>query len=482
MDIGPDLMGEDASETGGLDSSETPVVEKSAVRKPAATGLFARRVASVLATKVTLFVIAFVTSIFLSKWLGPDGKGAYVAVVTLPGMLGILGMFGLPSAINYYAGKGASMKSLVRAAMIFTVLLSTILVGVVWVSLPVLESSILRAAPDNLLRVVVLTVPVGIMASFGGAILYGRHAVAIYSVIQIWLAAVLLAMVLILVGLMRFGLNGAVCASVVYNVLTAIAVLAAVRHVGRKSPGADPATMREIVSYGGRAAPSLFASYFNYRADTYIIQAELSNYRYALGQYSMAVTMDELIFYIPESIATIFLPRVAGASEEQSSVWVGRVGRLTTLLTVSLALCLIPIAFVGIHAILPKFADSLPAFLVLLPGAVSMSLAKVLGSYVAGRGRPGLMAVGMIAILGINIALNLVFIPMFGIVGASLSSLISYTCQAGMVIVLASHVSGQPARSLFVPGAEEVKLVLETVRRVVRRLPLRSESDTTPKR
>jgi O-antigen/teichoic acid export membrane protein len=366
-------LGEDAGETGVPDSSEAPVVKKGAARKPAATGLFARRVASVLATKVTLFVIAFVTSIFLSRLLGPEGKGSYVAVVAFPGMLGVLGMFGLPSAINYYAGKGASMNSLVRASTIFTVLLSMILVGVVWFSLPVLESSILRAAPDNLLRVVVLTVPVGIMASFGGAILYGRHAIAVYSLIQIWLAAVLLAMVLILVGLMRFGLNGAVCASVVYNVLTAVAVLAAVRHVGRKSPGGEPATMRGIVSYGARVAPALFAGYFNYRADTYIIQAQLSNYRYALGQYSMAVTMDELIFYIPESIATIFLPRVAGASEEESSVWVGRVARLTTLLTVTLALCLIPIAFVGIHLILPKFADSLPAFLVLLPGAVSMS-------------------------------------------------------------------------------------------------------------
>jgi Na+-driven multidrug efflux pump len=92
------------------------------------------------------------------------------------------------------------------------------------------------------------------------------------------------------------------------------------------------------------------------------------------------------------------------------------------------------------------------------------------------------MAFGTIAILGINITLNLIFIPMFGIVGASLASLISYTCQAGMVIVLASHVSGQPALSLFVPGAEEVRLVIETARRVVRRVPLRSGSETTPKR
>ena len=128
-----------------------------------------------MATRVTLFAIAFATSILLSRILGPAGKGEYVAVVTLPGMLAALGMLGLPSAVNYYAGRGASLRSLIKAAAIFTVVLSAIMIVVVWVSLPVLEKSILRAAPDNLLRVVLLTIPAGMIASFGGSILYGRR-------------------------------------------------------------------------------------------------------------------------------------------------------------------------------------------------------------------------------------------------------------------------------------------------------------------
>jgi O-antigen/teichoic acid export membrane protein len=438
--------------------------------RTAATGTFAKRVAGVLATRVTLFAIAFATSILLSRILGPAGKGEYVAVVTLPGMLAALGMLGLPSAVNYYAGKGASLRSLIKAAAIFTVVLSAIMIVVVWVSLPVLEASILRAAPDNLLRVVLLTIPAGMIVSFGGAILYGRHAVKVYNLIQLWLAAVLLGLVVVLVMLMKFGINGAVAGSVTYNLLTATAVMVAVRRLSKTSPGDEPASLRQISSYGIRAAPSLFASYFNYRADTYVIQAEMSNYRYALGQYSMAVTMDELIFYIPDSISTILLPRVAGATPEEANQWIGRVGRLTTLLSVGMALCLIPTAFVGIHVILPRFGDSLPPFLVLLPGAISMSLAKVMGSFVAGRGRPGLMAAGTIGVLVINIALNIVLIPRLGIVGASLSSLVSYTCQAGLYVHLASRLSGQPRRSLFVPGLDEVRIVFGTATRLRRRV------------
>jgi O-antigen/teichoic acid export membrane protein len=190
----------------------------------------------------------------------------------------------------------------------------------------------------------------------------------------------------------------------------------------------------------------------------------------ALGLYSMAVTMAELVFYVPDSITTIFLPRVAGSTPEESNRLVGRVGRLTTLLTIAVALALIPAAFVGIHVVLPKFVDCLPA------GVISLSVAKVMTSYVNGRGHPGLVAIGTVASLVLNVALNLVFIPRFGIVGASLSSLISYTFQAGMAVTFASRLSGQSALSLFVPGTGEIRLLVETGRRLTGRLKARGKS------
>ena len=67
----------------------------------------------------------------------------------------------------------------------------------------------------------------------------------------------------------------------------------------------------------------------------------------------MAVTMAELIFYIPDSVTMIFLPRVAGLSKEDADALVGRVSRLTVLLTGLVALALVPAAWVGIHLVLP---------------------------------------------------------------------------------------------------------------------------------
>jgi O-antigen/teichoic acid export membrane protein len=388
-------------------------------------------------------------------------------------MLAAVGLFGLPGAVNYFAGRGASMKSLIRATYASTAVLSVLLVGVVWFSLPVLETSILRAAPDNLVRVILLAVPLGILTTFGGSLLYGRQAVRVYNLIQISLAAVSLILVVVLVWFLRLGVNGAVAGAVAITVLTAVAVMVAVHRLGRSSPGGPHSSLGGMASYAARLYPSSLSGYFVYRADTYIIQALMLGPQAALGLYSMAVTMAELVFYVPDSITTIFLPRVAGSTLEEANRLVGRVGRLTTLLTIAVALALIPAAFLGIHLILPKFVDCLPAFVVLLPGVISLSVAKVMTSYVNGRGRPGLVAIGTVASLVLNVALNLVLIPRFGIGGASLSSLISYTFQAGMAVIFASRLSGQSALSLFVPGTGEIRLLVETGRRLTGQLKAR---------
>jgi len=186
----------------------------------------------------------------------------------------------------------------------------------------------------------------------------------------------------------------------------------------------------------------------------------------------MAVTMAELVFYLPDSISTLFMPRVAGSTVEDANRLLGRFARFSTLITLGVALALIPVAFAGIHLILPKYVDCLPAFLALLPAVVSLSLGKVMISYIAGRGRAGLVSVANVVALVINVVLNLILIPRLGIVGASLASLGSYTALAAMTLLIASRLSRQGPLSLFIPGRAEVELLVSGLVRLGRRLPL----------
>ena len=425
-------------------------------------------------TQISLFAIALINSILIARILGPTDKGSYAAVVTLPTMLSSFGTLGLPAAANYFAGKGVSLASLIRAAYVLTAIVSAVLVGIVWLVLPALETSILSAAKghDDLLRAITLVVPLGILSAFGGAILYGRQAVRVYNVIQIAAASLLLAWVAVVVGLNHGGLLGAVAGSIVTSVVTVLLVMIAVHRLGRSDRGGETLSYRGLASYGTRSYPASLSGYFSYRADNYIIQATIPDPRRPLGLYSQAVTMDELVFYVPNSIATLFLPRVAGSTHEDSSRMVARIGRLTSMLTLGVVAGLIPAAFIGIHLILPRYVDCLPAFFVLLPGMVTLSLGKVMTSYISGRGRPGLVAFGTTFSLVFNIGLNLFLIPRFGIVGASLSSVVSYSIQAAVAVYFAARLSGNSIVSLIAPGREELRLLAATLSRLMRGLPV----------
>ena len=447
----------------------TPAAPEAAARAGKPMGVFAKRVAGVMGTQVVLFGFAFVTSFLLSALLGPTLKGELVAIVTVPGMMVAIGMFGLPSAINYFAGRGHSVPSLLRLTYLYSLIFSIGLFALVWLSLPVLERTLFHAAPDNLLRLILLTLPLSILSAFGVSILYGKQKIRSWNLIQLVMACVSLSLVIVLVAVLRLKVEGAVAGTIVVNVATVVLIYVTIHRLSRSNPDGPKAAFGAVASYGARVYPSSITGYFHYRADTYLIQALIlsaGTARKMLGLYSVAVTIAELVFYIPDSVGAIFVPRVAGASVEDANRMLGRVGRLATLLSITVAVALIPVAIIGIRLVLHAYVDCLPAFLVLLPGAVSFSVAKVMISFLAGRGRPGLISIGTILSLILNLGLNIVLIPIYGIVGAALASLVSYTFQAAVAVFFASRLSGQSPQSLFVPGKEEVVLLVSTLWRI----------------
>jgi len=472
--------------TGPADTpaSDPPPATEPESTRPKPRGTFSGRVASIFATRVVQFGLAMTTSIVLARlFVTPELRGAFGAITTLPGTLTIIGAIALPNAVGYFSGKGHSVAGLSRAAFILTAVLSAVLVAIVWFALPWLETSFLSGAKgydpigggyDTLLRVILLTLPMSLLVSFCGSILIGRQDIRVYNFIQIGQTAASLVSAIVLVGVFKLGVPGAVAGSVAVTTCTTIAVLLTLRRLGRRDAVGPPIRHRELLSYGSRLYPSTLSGLGNARADQYLMQALLaSSYSSAaLGLYTMAVTMAELVFYLPDSISTLFMPRVAGSSVEDANLMLGRFARFSTLITVGVAVALIPVAFTGIHLILPRYTDCLPAFLALLPAVVSLSLGKVMTSYIAGRGRAGLVSVANVVALIINVVLNVILIPRFGIVGASLASFGSYAALTTVTLLIASRLSGLSPLSLFVPGRAEVDLLVSGVVRLSRRLPL----------
>jgi O-antigen/teichoic acid export membrane protein len=164
------------------------------------------------------------------------------------------------------------------------------------------------------------------------------------------------------------------------------------------------------------------------------------------------------------------MPTIAGSTADSADAKLGPVSRITLLVTTACAIALIPVAWLGIHLVLPDYTGSLPAFLVLLPAVVSLSLGKIMTSYISGRGKPGPVSVGAIITLVLNLVANVILIPRYGIVGAATASLISYTAMTAMMVVVACRISGLSPADLIVPRKAELVMVRGLVLAVVSRV------------
>jgi O-antigen/teichoic acid export membrane protein len=440
---------------------------------PAERGSFGKKVAGVFSTKVAAFSLSFGTSLMVSFILGPDGRGAYLNLISVSGLAGAIGVFGLPSAVNYFSARNGSVKGLLLAGIAFTTCLSIGLMLVLWILMPWLATNVFSVAAKTnreQLYWMLLVVPPALLTTFAMAALIGRQQVRTYTSILLLQGVMTFAMTTLLVAVFGLGVSGAILATAVVIWAIALIDVVAVIRLGRREPGGRPISIRAMVSYGLRVYPASITGYFNYRVDNYLIPVFLVADQAALGWYGQAVTMAELLFYIPDSIATIFLPRVAGLSDQEAKTLLARVSRLTVLLTGLAALAIIPVAYAGIHVVLPMFTNSLPVCYVLLPGVMALSLSKVMSSYAAGRGRPGPTSIGSTLAVIAHVAATIVLIPRFGILGAALAADVSYGVSAVFMLIVARRISGCSIRSMIVPGREEVVWVVATSRRVAGRV------------
>jgi len=431
---------------------------------------FVPRVAGVLATRVSQFAFHLALTYTLARLLGPAGRGVSYLVLLIPGTLMTIATFGFPASITFFAGRGRSLPSLRRVALILSVASSAWLLAGALVLLPLLQANVLDGIPSMLVYLVLLSLPFQMAGSLMGSVLYGRQIIRNYNVIQLVQAAATLILVLALVGAAGLAVTGAVTSYVATNVLTTVAVFIELRRAERvlADPQAVPVTLREILSYGLKLYPGMVTSYFNYRADVFLLNwllpptAALGKAA-QVGLYSIAVSLAEMTFYLPDSISTILFPRVAAGTREDADRTVPGVARLTVAITTVGAIALVPAAFIGLRLFLPDYEASLPALVAILPGVIALGLSKVLAGYITGLGQARPTVIASATALVLNVAFNLLLIPVWGIVGAAIASLISYVSSAAVMILAASRASGAPARAFLIPTREDVRALISAL-------------------
>jgi len=389
-----------------------------------------------LSARVATLGLAVVSSIVLTRWLGPDGRGLFTLVLLLPGLTMNLGLLGFDQANTVYAGLKPDKRPALfwhSLAIAFGVgtLLTVAAIGFVAMGAPgfgnlVRGSLWLYALPLSI-------VPIRVVAEHASAILRGMNRIFLLNIVEVATRVGVIVLIGIFVVGLGLGVGGAVWMELVAGVGSAalmLGLLASAGAVGR--PVFDPTLWRQTWRFAIPVYAAALMTFLNYRIDQFMVAAMLPPEQ--LGFYGLAVEITERLWILTGAVATALLPHLANSTEAEPTL-VPTICRHVLLWTGTAAFLLFVLSDLLITTLYSSaFAATSTAVKWLLPGVVALTVGKVLIAALAAREKVAFTAwLAAVAAL-LNIIANFVLIPFMGIAGAGLASSLSYSLITGVVL------------------------------------------------
>jgi len=406
-------------------------------------GSFVQNVASTFLVQGFSLFLSIAAAAIVARWLGPEGKGILAMALLLPGMMRLFLSGGIEVANVYFAGsRRLDLPTLTANSATFAVLATVLAIGVAGILAATgWLGTLVPGVPLQLVLLAMVGIPLGLFTGYLSSILVGLQRITTANVTTLSQGVTRLILTIALVIGCRWGLVGALLASLGAMTVNTLAVAALLRREGGVFlPRWNLPVMRTTLSFGLRGYVGNVLQFFNYRLDMFLVNYFLGPT--GVGIYTVSVSMAELLWYLPNAVGFVIFPRAAATKPEVMNAFTPRVFRITLGLT---ALGALGLALLGkpltILIYSSAFANAFIPMLVLLPGVVLLGSAKVLTNEIAGRGYPHYNSAASGLALVLTLVLDLLLIPRLGVLGASLASSVAYTAIFFISIVFYLIVS-----------------------------------------
>lgn len=438
---------------------------------------FLKKSAFTLTTRIIMVILGILSSILIARILGPELNGKAALILNAVNLVFMLGNLGLGSAFTFYiANKKYPIGEIISFSFISSAVLGSLMMLVFLGSMKFKET-VWAGIPNEMLLFSCWLIPLHILSNNLLRIVMGFNRIYLLNLCQLTKSATYLLFLIVGVWYLQKGVWGVLIAMLFATVFSIVGMLLSIRKEIRLYFSVNTDLFRNCFSYGIKAYLLMLINFLNYRLDLFLLKYFKGNTE--VGYYSLAVGIAEMIWMIPDStIATLF-PTIAESKEtDRSSVTLATCR--WTLITLFFAV--IGIVMVSRYAISLLYGDAyLPSYsplLYLLPGVIVFPVFKLLGVDMAARGHPGYPALASAIGLIINIFLNILIIPIYGGVGAAISTSVSYMFMAYLMTWIFRNDTGYKNSDIFIIKKDEVvmlkKLMLSLYKKILASLyPLR---------
>lgn len=391
----------------------------------------------VLTTIVTRFIVllgSFIVSIVTARLLGPEGKGIITALLVYPLLLVTIADLGLRQSVAFLIGKKVYDTKNITSTLLTLWVVSSVICLVVVGTLYVWNYG--EEYSPWLLATCLLTIPCNLGVQYLRGVMQGNQNISSINTAEMIKSGSNILFLFILVYFLGFGIIGAALTQLSMAVVTLMYSIWKVKHHLTFQPTFEFSIVKSMLGKGFSFALALFVLQLNYRFN--IVMLEHFGTIRDVGIYSIGTNIAEIIWQIPAAVGLVLFSKSAQTKTREVSI-----ERTTKLIRFLVPLLIV--FGIGFWVFAPliitllfgsAYTEATNIVRILLPGILGFSVVKIMHSDLSGRGYPLFSLNVSICSLLLSIALNYLLIPTYGMVGAAISSSVSYSLACIAFVLL----------------------------------------------
>ncbi len=420
-----------------------------------------------LFTACVKVLMVFLTQVMLARALGPDGRGSFAVCFTLMNFMVMLFSFGGDASPSYNLASSKRTVCEILGTSFYISASGVILAGLLGFALVRSGLPFFKKATAGEFALAICAVGPMLFYIFVVAILRGTFRyIAMNCMIALDTIVIVLSTYFLCFTL-NLGVKGALLAVICGATTTSLTTIVLIRKEIRivqalKSLRLVPS----VLHYGIRAYFSYFAQTMNIQLGVVVLGFMIEE-KGMIGFYHIAMSTVARIWIIPDSLYQVLMPKLA-KDQSASANYLCDIIRIVIIVTMLASLALALAAHVLVkYGLGVEFLPAVPAIYVLLIGVIFRSASKVVTTYLFATNRPGINSVTKLSGVGINLFLLLIFVPLYGMMGAAIATSTSYVLEAVIMLFLFAKISKLESLALLVPRVSDLltirNLILSTI-------------------
>lgn len=396
-----------------------------------------------MVNKIITVLTGFIATIFLTRYLGVVLKGQYTYILQVLQIITLVLSLGMGQSITYFYKLNGSK---VVTKFMSTFIIKSILVT----TFSIIASFIME---DITMLIILLYLPIfGLKYELEIIMSVINVRLKIFMHILYYILKMTGSVLLFFIGSQYLWIPFLMLGLLDLMVILVYIYYAHVEYGVIEKISLDWEFIKEVVSYSWLLVFTTLLITMNYNADVILLE-HLSN-PIDLGLYSVSIGIINYLWLIPDSFKDILFSRVSRSSSLEP-----------ILISIKTSVYII-LMFIVIFAIFGEFAlsqffgqefiNAYGVTIILSIGAISMIFFKMIGVIFDAEGRKDLTFKILLISVVTNLILNFITIPKYGMYGAAISTVFSYSACGILCLVFFKKIYNLEIKDIFLLSSEEL--------------------------